>query len=282
MSPPPGRWKDESKILVLGETMNRFLMVGIAIAMLSLPSSLGAWQAKREWQTLLDKRTFTGERGGKLPYRLLKPDDYDAKKSYPLVVFLHGAGERGSDNDKQLIHGVAEFVRDENRKKYPCFLIAPQCPDGKKWVEVDWGAASHHMPAEPSQSEALVLELIAALQKEYSIDAKRIYVTGLSMGGFGTWDLICRKPGLFAAAVPVCGGGDEMQAAKIAQLPIWAFHGAKDDAVKVSRTRNMIEAIKKAGGHPKYTEYPKEGHASWVPAYKDAEMMKWLFEQKLK
>jgi predicted peptidase len=260
--------------------MKRLIVVGMTAVLLLLPHSLGARQAKKEWKTLLDKKTFTGAKGGKLPYRLLKPDNYDPKMSYPLVVFLHGAGERGIDNEKQLIHGVAEFAKEENRKKYPCFLVAPQCPEGKKWVEVDWGAASHRMPAEPSPSEVLLLELIAALQKEYRLDSKRIYITGLSMGGFGTWDLIARKPELFAAAVPICGGGDETQAAKIAAIPIWVFHGGKDGVVKVSRSRNMIEAIKKAGGHPKYTEYPEEGHASWIPAYRDADMMKWLFEQK--
>jgi predicted peptidase len=260
--------------------MKRFLVAGLTLTLLSLPYPLWAREDKKEWTKLLDKKTFTDAKKATLPYRLLKPDHYDPEKKYPLVVFLHGAGERGNDNEKQLIHGVAEFAKEENRKKYPCFLIAPQCPEGKKWVEVDWGAESHRLPAKASEPERLVLELIAALQKEYSIDAKRLYVTGLSMGGFGTWDLIARKPDLFAAAVPICGGGDETQAAKIAKLPIWVFHGAKDDAVKVSRSRNMIEALKKADGRPKYTEYPEEGHASWVPAYKDAAMMKWLFEQK--
>jgi predicted peptidase len=260
--------------------MKHLIVVGMTCALILLPQALQA--QKDEWTKLLEKKTFTGSRGGSLPYRLLRPDPYDAKTSYPLVIFLHGSGERGTDNEKQIVHGVAEFAKDENRRKYPCFLVAPQCPEGKRWVEVDWGAESHSMPAEPSDPEALLLELIAALPKEFKIDGKRIYVTGLSMGGFGVWDLISRRPELFAAAVAVCGGGDETQAAKIAHIPIWAFHGAKDDVVKVARSRNMTEAIKKAGGRPKYTEYPEEGHASWVPAYRDAEMMQWLFEQKRK
>jgi predicted peptidase len=228
----------------------------------------------------LEARTFKDAQGKTLPYRLLLPENYDPKKSYPLVVFLHGAGERGTDNKAQLIHGVAEFAKPENRKKYPCFLIAPQCPAGRRWVEVDWGAESHTMPKEPSEPERLTLELITALQKEFAIDTRRIYVTGLSMGGFGAWDLICRRPELFAAAVSVCGGGDEAQAAKIARIPVWVFHGAKDGAVKVSRSRNMVDALKRAGGRPRYTEYPDVGHDSWVPAYRDAEMFAWLFAQK--
>lgn len=229
---------------------------------------------------LLEKKTFTDADGKKLPYRLLAPMNYNPKEKYPLVVFLHGAGERGDDNEKQLVHGVPEFLKPEDRKDCPCFLIAPQCPEGKKWVEVDWSADTHMQPKEPSEPMGMTLGLIDQMQKDYSIDPKRIYVTGLSMGGYGTWDIIARKPGLFAAAVPICGGADETTAPKIAKVPIWAFHGAKDQAVKVSRTRNMIAALKKAGGDPKYTEYPEEGHASWVPAYKDAEMMKWLFTQK--
>jgi predicted peptidase len=229
---------------------------------------------------LLEKKTIPDAKGKTLPYRLLKPDNYDPKQSYPLVVFLHGAGERGTDNDKQLVHGVGDFASAENRQKYPCFLIAPQCPNESKWCEVDWGALSHTMPKEPSEPARLTLELIAAMQKDFSIDAKRIYLTGLSMGGYGTWDLLARRPDLFAAGVPICGGGDEATAATIAKIPIWAFHGDKDTAVKVVRSRNMIEALKKADGVPKYTEYPGVGHNSWSKAYSDPEMMKWLFAQK--
>jgi predicted peptidase len=250
------------------------------IALLALPATALAEEPMVKPADVMEKKVFTDADGKTLPYRLLKPDDYDPKKKYPLVVFLHGAGERGADNVKQLIHGVPEFVKPENRKDYPCFLIAPQCPEKARWVEVDWGAASHTMPKEPSEPMRLLLQLIPALQKEYSIDDKRVYVTGLSMGGFGTWDLIARKPEWFAAAAPVCGGGDEATAEKIAKLPIWAFHGDQDGAVKPSRSRNMIAALEKAGGKPKYTEYKGVGHDSWVPAYRDPELMKWLFSQK--
>ncbi|OAI42222.1 phospholipase [Planctomycetaceae bacterium SCGC AG-212-D15] len=249
--------------------------------LLALAVSLALTHAvlAQETKPALEKKTFTDAKGEKLPYRLLVPENYDAKQKYPLVIFLHGAGERGTDNEKQLVHGVPEFTRPENRKKYPCFLVAPQCPDEEKWG--DW-TVKEGLPEKPTEPGRLVLELIDALQKEYSIDSKRLYLTGLSMGGFGTWDLISRHPEKFAAAVPICGGGDPKQAPKLVKVPIWAFHGGKDNAVKVERTREMIVAIDKAGGHPRYTEYYHEGHGSWVPAYKDGEMLKWMFEQKLK
>ena len=228
----------------------------------------------------LEKREFQGAGEARLLYRLLKPAEYKAETKYPLVVFLHGAGERGNDNTAQLKHGVAEFCTPERRRAYPCFLIAPQCPEGKKWVEVDWSAAAHRAPEEPSDALGLTFSLIESLQKEFSLDANRIYVTGLSMGGYGTWDAAARHPERFAAAVPICGGGDEKSAPRLVNLPLWAFHGAKDEAVKVERSRNMIEAIRQAGGHPNYTEYAEEGHASWVPAYRDEELYKWLFAQR--
>jgi predicted peptidase len=128
----------------------------------------------------------------------------------------------------------------------------------------------------------LLLGLIDSLEKTLPIDKSRIYVTGLSMGGYGTWDLISRRPERFAAAVPVCGGGDEGQAANAAKVPVWAFHGGKDGVVIPERSRNMVEALKTAGATPKYTEYPEVGHDSWNKAYADPEMMKWLFSQKRK
>jgi predicted peptidase len=262
--------------------MKLLIVALLAGAVLAVAPLVTRAEPKEGTKDVLEKKTYTGADGKTLPFRLLKPLNYNPKEQYPLVVFLHGAGERGDDNDKQLVHGVPEFLTPENRKDYPCFLIAPQCPEGKKWVEVDWSAESEIQPKGPSEPMRLTLGLIDQMRKDYPIDAKRIYVTGLSMGGFGAWDVIARRPDLFAAAVPICGGGDETTATKIAKIPIWAFHGAKDPAVNVNRTRHMIAALKKAGGEPKYTEYPDEGHASWVPAYKDAAMMKWLFAQKKK
>ncbi len=228
----------------------------------------------------LEKKVFKDSAGAALPYQLMTPVKIEAGKKYPLVIFLHGAGERGVDNEKQVVHGVPQFASEENRKKHPCFLIAPQCPEGKKWVEVDWSADTHAMPKEPSPASKLTLDLIDATVKDLPIDTKRIYLTGLSMGGYGTWDLLARKPELFAAGVPVCGGADEHTAATLTKMPLWVFHGAKDTAVKPQRSRNMVKAILAAGGQPKYTEYPDVGHNSWDKAYADPEMFAWLFAQK--
>jgi predicted peptidase len=217
--------------------------------------------------------------GATLLYRLLKPGPTaPAQQSHPLLVFLHGAGERGSDNEAQLKHGKEMMLTAA--RKYGAFVLVPQCPAGEKWVDVDWGRSEQKMPEKPAQSLRLLVELIARLQKEYPIEADRLYVMGLSMGGYGTWDMIQRYPDMFAAAVPICGGGDETQAERIAKIPVWAFHGAKDTTVSVSRSRNMIQAIKAAGGEPKYTEYPDVGHFAWVPAFRDPEMLKWLFTQR--
>lgn len=227
-----------------------------------------------------EARTFKGDGDQVLPYRLLKPQNYDATKKYPLVVFLHGAGERGNDNKGQLKHVVHIFTTAENRQKYPCFVLVPQCPTESKWSEVNWGARSSEQPEKPSGPLAMTLQVVDQLKKEFSIDPDRLYVGGLSMGGYGTWDVIARRPDMFAAAVPMCGGGDENTAPKIAKLPIWAFHGAKDPAVRVDRSRNMVAALKKTGGSPKYTEYPEVGHDCWVNASKDPELLPWLFAQK--
>lgn len=229
-----------------------------------------------------EARVYKNEKGEALKYRLMVPKDYSPSgtEKYPLVLFLHGAGERGDDNGKQLVHGTKEFAKDENRQKFPCFVIAPQCPDGKKWSEVDWSADTHKQPEEESISLKLARELMASLEKEFRIDTKRLYVTGLSMGGYGTWDLVSRTPDLFAAAIPVCGGGDETQAERLTKLPIWVFHGDKDTAVKPERSRRMVEAIKKAGGSPKYTEYPNVGHDSWSQTYSNPDVIAWLFAQR--
>ncbi len=217
-------------------------------------------------------------------YNLVRPLNPEKDKKYPLVVFLHGAGERGDDNKAQLKFFPEWMAKPENWEKYPCFVLVPQCRRGKKWVEVDWGdKLSVKSPEDPGDQMKVVMQMLDMAIKSMPIDTDRIYLTGLSMGGYGSWDWAIREPDRFAAVVPICGGGDESKADKLVNVPIWAYHGDADDAVPVERSRRMIEAIKKAGGNPKYTELPGVGHNSWTPAYTDPDgPVPWMFSQKKK
>ncbi len=245
----------------------------------TLASASGAW-AQDDPRERFEARTYRSPQGGELPYRLLRPRSDVRQEAYPLVLFLHGAGERGSDNKKQLVHGMADFASDEIMQKYPCYVVAPQCPAGQQWVDTPWTADAHTMPENPTAAMRLALELIGALADEFPIDARRLYVSGLSMGGFGTWDALQRQPQRFAAAVPICGGGDVALAKTIAHVPIWAFHGDADRVVKPKRSRDMVAALKEAGGAPRYTEYPGVGHNSWAATYRNPELYAWLFAQQ--
>jgi predicted peptidase len=227
---------------------------------------------------LFEKHVYT-EGNDTLPYRLLRPAHFDSTKTYPLVIFFHGAGERGTENERQLIHASPLFTDSLNRSNYPCFVLAPQCPKGRRWAEMDWGADTGRMTPQPSVPERLTISVLTELRKSKNIDTTRIYITGLSMGGFGTWDLACRYPKWFAAIAPVCGGGDETKVGVLKKMPVWAFHGDKDKVVKTSRSINMVNALKKAGGKPKLTIYPGVQHNSWINAYAEPEFFPWLFRQ---
>jgi len=230
-----------------------------------------------------EARTFKGSM--ELPYRLLKPKDFDPKRKYPLVIYFHGSGERGTNNVAQLGFGVKAFASDEIMLKYPCFVIAPQCPayptnPSPTWSATQWEATDQTMPEKPSKPIAAASELLDAIRTEFPIDPTRIYVTGISDGGFGTWDMLQRHPDIFAAGVPVCGGGDKALAPRLAKIPIWIFHGANDAAVKVKLSQDMVAALKVAGGQPKYDEYPGVGHNCWDRAYATEELYDWLFAQR--
>lgn len=213
-------------------------------------------------------------------YRLLKPATIKPGEEYSVILFLHGAGERGTDNRLQLLYLPEQMAKAENREKFPCFLIAPQCRADKKWSEVDWTLEKSNLPEKPSDQLLAAMGMLDDVLKEYPADPQRVYLTGLSMGGYGCWDAAMRWPERFAALAPVCGGGDETLADRLASLPVWAAHGDADNVVPVARSRNMIAAIKKAGGHPIYTELKGVGHNSWTPAYADPNgLVPWLFEQ---
>ncbi|MFW6457664.1 MAG: prolyl oligopeptidase family serine peptidase, partial [Planctomycetota bacterium] len=216
-----------------------------------------------------------------MPYRLLMPDNYDPAEKYPLVLCLHGAGGRGSDNRSRGTEAFKALSDRKVREEYPAFLLTPQCPKGERWVDVKGKEGSYSIDEVPmTRPMELVVEILDSVMEEFSVDPNRVYVTGQSMGGHGTWDLVLRHPDRFAAAIPVCGVGDPGEADRIADLPVWAFHGAEDPTVPPSGSRDMIEAIKEAGGDPQYTEYPDVKHFSWKPAWKEDEIVPWLFKQE--
>jgi len=254
------------------------------IAALAAAGAVATGAGLDELRSAFEAREFAASDGGKLLYRLLRPKGYDPNKTYPLVLVLHGAGGRGDDNWRQIADQPAPFLAlasDAIQDKHPCLVVAPQCPKGKRWVNVPWRKGSYSQAEVPISPELKrVLELLAQLRAEFQVDANRIYVTGLSMGGYGAWDIIGREPKLFAAAVPVCGAGDPSRAPAIAKMAVWAFHGARDGVVPVRGSREMVAALKKAGGRPRYNEFPGVGHAAWGPAYATKGLWEWLLAQR--
>jgi hexosaminidase len=219
--------------------------------------------------------------GREYPYRLLAPAQTEANARYPLVVYLHGAGERGDDNKHQLAWLPRTMAEPANRAAFPCFLLAVQCPTNQRWVEVPWGAKdSTPLPEQPSPAISAVMQAMQRIRGEQPIDPTRIYLTGLSMGGYGSFDLACRHPEWFAAVAPICGGGDERQAERLAGLPCWIWHGDADPAVPVIRSRTMVAAIQQFDPAVRYTELPGIGHDSWRQAYGEQGLLPWLFEQR--
>ncbi len=210
-----------------------------------------------------------------LNYQLLSPEQLKKGKKYPIVLFLHGSGERGSDNQKQLKHIEALFTDSANRINFPCYVLAPQCRQGLRWA----GLRNNDSIVSPL---VLTEELIDELIKKLPIDKSRVYITGLSMGGAGTWESIFYNPEKYAAAVPICGWGIPGKASEIAKMPIWVFHGELDNIVKIEGSRNMVESLRNFGSSVLFTEYKDVNHESWVPAYQERELMPWLFSQKLK
>ena len=255
-------------------------MHALVFALLALELGMNDVAAVYEEKTV----TYTGGEytGEVFKYRLLKPAKVEDGKKYPVILSLHGAGERGDDNLNQLKYLPEYMLSPENREKYPCYLIAPQCREKQKWSDANWGERrSSEQASEPTAQMQVALQALRDTIKNYPVDTRRIYLTGLSMGGYGSWDLAMRHPEWFAAVAPICGGGDESRAERIKDLPIWAWHGDADEAVPVDRSRRMIEAIQAAGGAPKYTELKDVGHNSWTPAYTDPQgVLPWMFEQR--
>ena len=210
-------------------------------------------------------KTFKNADGKTSPYVVFVPKDYDGKKEFPVILFLHGSGETKGGSKMPVEVGIGTAIK-AREKTFPFITVIPQSE------KRTWGAAS--------DDGKRAMAILDEVMKEYKTDPKRIYLSGLSMGGYGTWSLAAAHPDKWAAMVPVCGGGDPKDAEKIKNIPCWCFHGDADTAVPVQKSKDMIEALKKAGAEPKYTEYPKVGHNSWDKAYGTDELYTWLLEQK--
>ena len=228
---------------------------------------------------LFGRHVFHGSGGQKLPYRLLKPWNFEPDKDYPLVVFLHGSRARGTDNRRHLNgsseSGISLWTSNDVQRDYPSFVLAPQAKT--TWVR-SWAFVER--PANRREPLELVVELIESLKGRHNIDPRRIYISGVSMGGFGVWGAITRHPTLFAGAVAVCGGGNPRMV-KPNPTPVWVFHGSRDTVVSPRRSREMVAALRRVGGNVRYTEYKGVRHDSWKLAFKEAELVPWLFSQKL-
>ena len=219
------------------------------------PLSVLASSASQSAESATVQAAFT------YPYLLALPPGYasDGAQRWPLLIFLHGMGQRGTDLAKVRLHGPPKLI-DEGRT-FPFIVISPQCPEDEWW------------------NLSGVEAFIAAMVGRYRVDPDRVYVTGLSMGGYGTWALAQRHPERYAAIAPICGGGEPKWAGRLRDLPVWAFHGAKDITVPPSNSQEMIDAIVAAGGHPRFTLYPNAAHDVWTETYANEELYTWLLAQ---
>mgnify|MGYP006278038217 CR=1 FL=1 len=256
-----------------------------------------------------EKRQHTFE-STTLPYRLCRPDFYDPNERYPLVLALHGAGERGTDNQIHIdVHRLATSWADStNQAEHPCFVVAPQCPKDNRWADADWSPGFHRISQVPVGNEVLtVMDLVDSLVQEFPVDTNRLYITGLSMGGQGTWDILARYPAKFTAAIPMSGGGDSTRALQMKHIPMWIFHGENDNTVPVSASRQMVEAMENQGltavythchegdctgmtdtqvadavadgARLLYTEWKNAGHVMWAESYDYPHLFPWVFAQ---
>jgi len=257
----------------------RYYLVVVGLALSAFAAAQDKTAYEKHW---LVKGSDT------LPYRLLLPKNYDPAKKYPLVLFLHGAGERGNDNEAQLVHGWKLFLKDDVREQYPAIVVFPQCPANSYWSNVQFRYDSlakqrtFHFQAggAPTTAMRLLLQLLDELENRYRLDDDRFYVGGLSMGGMGTFELVSRKPRKFAAAFPICGGANPVTAKKLKRTSWWIFHGLKDDVVPPQLSQQMADALKKVKAKVKLTLYPEANHNSWDPAFAEPDLLPWLFSHK--
>ncbi len=217
-----------------------------------------------------------------LPYRLYRSQKADTMtEALPLVIFLHGAGERGNDNCKQVRHCVKYFLDDTVTSRYPFLLMAPQCPNERRWVNTDWSLPEHTMDSLPTVELQGMRTVLDSLIDCGAVDSTRVYICGISMGGYGTWDALQRWPEKFAAAIPICGGGDPAYAEVMKDIPIYIFHGLQDGIVMPSRSIQMYDALREVGNEEAILiTYPELAHGCWDEAFSTKGLYRWLFGKK--
>ncbi len=243
---------------------------------------VGINQILAQTASLFSYEQFVSNSGDTLPFRQYYPDANPNKK-LPLVIFLHGSGERGSDNEAQLKWSIGSWTTADFSAQYPIFIVAPQCPTNQTWQSANFTEdrkMPYSMLATPSKPMAALLQLIEKLKRTLPIDTNRIYITGLSMGGYGAIEAMMYRPNLFAAAIPVCGAGDSSKVGLIKHIPQWYVHGVDDAAVPVHHSVNLVNALLKAGAKPGFTMLPEVGHFAWHQAYSDKNIITWLFRQR--
>jgi predicted peptidase len=238
--------------------------------------------------SLFEKKEFTYE-NHVLPYRILFPKNYDRTKKYPVILFLHGSGERGKDNEKQLVHGAKLFLKEDVQREFPAIVIFPQCPEESYWssVNVDRTVTPYKMSfdykTQITWPLAATYELLKWIVKEEAVAKNQIYVGGLSMGGMGSFELVYRFPTVFAAAVPICGGGDDvLYDERVKKTAFRIFHGGADPVVLVEQSEKMVTKLKSLKAKVLYKEYPGVGHDSWNNAFAEPDFIGWMFLHKRK
>jgi predicted peptidase len=243
--------------------------VAVATAVVALVGCHGAARIPEESAMTRTVETgFVGKTisigGGEYRYAVYMPENYDPARPWPAILFLHGIGERGDDGMSHVGVGLGKAIR-EHPERFPCVVVMPQCQPQMAWTGPMYD---------------LALRTLDAACAEYNIDEDRVVLTGLSMGGFGAWLIGAEHANRFSALVPICGGGNPAHAAKLAAVPIWCFHGEADPVIPVRRSREMVDAVRAAGGRVTYTELPGVGHNSWDPAYGDARLITWMLSQR--
>lgn len=269
------------------KTVNQTSFLIFAVAMLFVSCKSTAQEPSQDLSHY--QKRWLVQAGDTLPYRILLPENFDSSKQYPVVFFLHGAGERGQDNERQLANGAKLFLQPQNRQAFPAIVVFPQCSRESYWsnvlrVHTEKGARKFEFLPDgaPTRYMELLQQLVPFILRSYPVKRSQVYVGGLSMGGMGTYELVRRLPGTFAAAFAICGGAHPATAAKIKDVHWWLFHGAKDDVVPPGATQVIYDALKKAGANVKFTLYPDANHNSWDPAFAEKELLPWLFSKRKK